>query len=732
MTALVASPTMREGSRGHGRQALFAPRGIALVGATERSRWSVQTFRNLQEHSPETPVHLVAPKGGVVHGVQAYRSLTEIEGPVDLAYVMSPRETVAGVIREASAVGVRAAVVLTAGFGETEDGRALESDLRQAAHETGITLLGPNVSGYINVLDKVVPFGLALAELPTAGPAAYVMQSGGLVKPLLAMARAWGAGVGLVACTGNEATLTASDLALDLLEDPRVGAVGMFLESIRDPEGMRRLAARALELDKAVVALTIGRTDVAQRTAAAHTGALARDAAVTSAVLRSLGIIEVTSLEELVATTDLLALGVRPAGPRIAVVGASGGACGLIAERASEVGLTLPDFTPEGARALGALLPDISTAQNPLDVTGVATTDTLLPVRAMEAILTHTQDAFDAVLFEAFVLPGTDDAEVARSRSYLAAVADVVAQSPIPVLLQDEVSAPISKPAAAILAETGLVRLPGVEVGLAALGHASRWVRRYERLRTATAQAGPSGPVPLELGVVPGHALSEADTLALLARVGVPVIPQERATSAQAAVETARRFGAPVALKVSSPDIQHKSDVGGVVLGRVGDAQVAEAYDQILQRVGSAVPDAAVDGVLVSPMRTGGVEIIVGINRDPVWGEVLVVGLGGVLVEVMADVALRPLPVTAEDVHEMLGELRGSALLDGVRGAPPVDRERVVEAVLALAGLAGELGDTFESIEINPLRADERGAEALDGLIVWCGQDTSGQLRSSR
>ncbi|MDR7085032.1 acyl-CoA synthetase (NDP forming) [Arthrobacter ginsengisoli] len=700
---------------------LFQPRSVALVGATDRSRWSTQTFENLRLYSPDVSVYCVSPKGGTVHGVRAYASLADIGAPVDLVYVMTPRETVPGILQQAAAAGARAAIVLTAGFGESQDGILHQSAVVAAAADAGLALLGPNGNGFINVNDRVVPFGLSLPRFPQAGPASFVLQSGGLVKPVLSLADAWGVGVGMVACSGNEAALTAADIARGLLEDDRTGAIGLFLETIRDPGAFRSLAARAVELDKPIVALTVGRSDVAKRAALAHTGALAADSAVTSAVLESLGVIEVSSIEGLVATTDLLARGIRPRGNRIAVIGASGGACELVAEKASELRIELPEFSERSLTALSAVLPDISHAQNPLDVTGFATVDPLLPVNALKAFLASGAEDVDAVLFQAVVIPPDNTPDPDAARRHFSEIAKVVRSAKLPVLLQDEVAAPVSDLGRDILAVEGLNRLAGVEIGLTSLAHAMRWSARRQALisrREDSRAAVTLGPYDK------GARFSEFDALWLLASGGVPTIRQTLATTVGEAVAAATGLSGAVALKVCSPDILHKSDIGGVALNIQGADAVKEAYEGMVGRVSAALPDAQVDGVLVSPMRHGGVELVVGINRDPVWGPILVLGLGGVLVEILKDVVLKPLPVTRSEVTEMLSALRGAALLHGARGEAPVDLAQLTDAVLSLADVAAALGGDFQSIEVNPLRADHQTVEALDALILWADEAT--------
>ncbi|MGW0588709.1 acetate--CoA ligase family protein [Streptosporangium sp. NPDC002607] len=694
---------------------LFRPRSVALVGATERSMWSVNAFENLRRYSPRIAVHCVSPSRATVHGVTAAASLSALGEAVDLAYIMSPRDTVPDILREAAANGIGGAIVLTAGFGETDDGRALQRELVAAVEETGIHLLGPNGSGYVDVRHQVVPFGLALPDLPDPGGASFVLQSGGLMKPLLSLARAWGVGVGMLAGTGNEATLSSTDVARYLIESEETGAIGLFLEAFRDAEGFRSLAERALELDRPVVVLPVGRSEVARRTAMSHTGALAGDAAVTSAVLRELGVVEVSSMEEFVATTELLSRGVRPRGGRLGVVSASGGSCELVADKAADEGMTLPRLPPAALEELRSLLPAFSHVQNPLDVTGYATVNPRLPVDAAAIMGRTGAEHYDLLLFQAFVAPPGRPADPDFTRAHFAAIADTVKGLDVPVLLQDEVGVGLSDFARELFAELGLVRLPGVEVGLRAVANAMRYTGSRERLRGAerTGAARPTSSAPL-----PEGPLSEARALELLGGHGVPVMPHRLVSDAAGAVEAARLLGGRVVLKICSPDIAHKSDVGGVVLDVEGDDAVAEAYTGLMATVTARVPEARLDGVLVAPFRPGGVELIVGINRDPVWGPVLVLGFGGVLVEVLADVAIRPLPVSARDVTEMLDGLRGAALLRGARGRAAGDVDAVVAAVLALADAALGWGDGWDSVEVNPMRVDGTVVEALDALVV--------------
>jgi len=694
---------------------LLAPRSVALVGASDRSSWSVNIFQNLRRYSPAVEVFCVSPTRSTVHGAAAVPSLTALGRGVDLAYLMAPREAIPDLLREAAATGTRAAVVLTAGFGESDDGRGLQQELVRAARETGVELLGPNVSGLINVTGAIVPFGLAVPDLPHAGGASFVLQSGGLMKPVLGLARSWGVGVGMVVGTGNEAALTATDVARHLIESGSARAVGLFVEGIREPDAFRALMQRARELDRPVVVLPVGRSEVARRSAMSHTGSLAGDAAVTSAVLKRLGAIEVSSIEELVATTGLLARGVRPRGKRMLVIAASGGACDLVADRSAREELTLPELPALALDALKKLLPGFASIQNPLDVTGVATTDALLPVRAIDIAGSTTSGAYDVVLFQAFVSPPGIPANPDATKAHFKAIAEAIRAIHVPTLLVDEVCSGLSDYARELFHDLDLVRLPGIEIGLSALAKAAD----YARIRAQEAAAQRPAAAPRDaLEALPREAISEAAMLARLRAAGVPVVPHRLVPSARSAVDAAKALAGSVVLKICSPDIPHKSDVGGVILDVTGDEAVAAAYEKLVSSVCRRCPDARIEGVLVVPFRPAGLELICGIKQDPVWGPVMLLGIGGVLVEVLKDVSIRPLPLRPQDPVEMLSELRGAALLRGVRGRPGADLEAVSTAVHAIAAAALAWGEAWESIEINPLRVEGSVVEALDALVT--------------
>ncbi|HWG15121.1 MAG TPA: acetate--CoA ligase family protein [Streptosporangiaceae bacterium] len=705
-------------------RALFHPRSIALVGATDKSGWSVNTFANLRLHEFGGPVYLVNPRTEVVHGDRAYRSLSGLPGPVDLAYVMVPTAAVLDVLREGADAGTRAFVILTAGFGETgPEGARREAEIVAFARERGLTVLGPNGNGYINAAAGITPYGLPIPVPLLRGPVGVVLQSGGLASAVLSFAQARNLGISLLVSMGNESMLSVTDVVNHLIDDPATRVITLFLESIRQPAEFAAAARRALAAGKPIVALKVGRSDIAQHTAQAHTGALTGDDAVIEAVFRQLGVVRVRSLEDLIITSGVLAelLARGPlaeaalAGNRLGVVTPSGGASEIIADRAGDEGLAVPPFAPATAQALKAMLPAFADVANPLDVTGYVVVDRTLLGRALEIVV--TDPGLDVVLLLADPLRDEppDPALARAARGLFEANARRIAGSPTPVVVVSNALTDITPAGRRLLAESGYPYVAGgIEHGMTAIGAAVRWSRAW-RDRSATERSKyaehrlPGSPGPID-----GTGTWAEDRAAgFLASRGVPVVPRRPAGDEAAAVAAAAELGYPVVVKAGG--LAHKSDTGGVRLNLADETAVRQAYRAVREVAGGGT-------VLVQPYRTGGVELITGIVRDPAWGLMLAVGLGGIWVEVLQDAALRPLPVSADEVAEALAGLRGAAVLRGARGAPPADLPRVAAVIADIAAVAAGLGDRLESLEVNPLLVRGDQAEALDALITWRSQ----------
>jgi acyl-CoA synthetase (NDP forming) len=689
---------------------LFRARSVVLVGGTDRSIWSTAAFANFARIGFTGQVHVVNRKGGTVHGLAAATSCAAIGEPVDAALLMVPEAAIPDAFADMNAAGIRNAVVLTSGFAEVgAEGAARQDALLAAARAQGVTLLGPNCLGFINYADRV-PIWTTQPPLPVlpGGAIGVVSQSGATAGFIAAFAQRQGMGLSYQVSTGNEADVNVARVVDFLVDDPATRVIGLFLETVHDAGTLAAAARRALAAGKPIVAIKIGASENAARAAQAHTGSLVGDDRVFDAVCRQLGIIRVGSIEDLVFTAGLLA----KLGPvrkrRLGLVSISGGVCEMAADQAEAAGVEVPALAPETVAALRAVLPSFGTPNNPLDVTGGAMLDPPLFERCLAPL---GQDPSLGLLACFMDLPDTAE-EVAGFRgAIIRSIGAGFQAAGLPAAMFSTIPRPVTEAGRALLAETGISYFgSGVQHGLGTIGRAFAWAARQER--------GLAPPAP---PIAPSAArpASEHATLAYLAAQGVPAIPVTLAQDEAAAVSAARALGGPVVLKIASADIAHKSDIGGVLLNLAGDAAVADGFRRITASVRAARPEAAIDGVLVAPMREGGVELFVGVLRDPVWGPAIAVGLGGVWVEVLRDTSLRVLPVRPEDVLEMLAELRGARLLDGYRGSAPVDRAALAEAIARIGDAALALGPGLAALEVNPLLATPAGAEALDALAIW-------------
>lgn len=706
----------------HPLSALFNPRSIAIVGASERSTWTLVMRSCIAGYGFDGRIFAVNRSGAPVFGWPGYSSCTAIGEACDAAYICVPFEGVPEALEDVGRAGIRAAVVLTSGYGETgAEGARLQRELADRATALGIRMLGPNCLGFANVTARtaITAIPARMAPLPGGG-VGFVCQSGATAAELFEFAQQQGVGVSFFAATGNEAQIGIAEVVDYLVDDPSTRAIMVFAETIRNAERFAAAARRALAAGKPVVALKVGSSELAASVAAAHTGSMVGDDRVFDAACRQLGVIRVGSLEDLVVTAALLAQsGPLPPGG-LGVASISGGACTLIGDQAEGAGVPLPKFSDETLRRLNEVLPDYAATLNPLDVTGAYVRDPGILERSLAIIGADPGVALRFCVMNLPWLPGM----TTPTPPMLAAAGAGLRAGRGPGLLVAQTIKPVSDVSREILLEHGI---PGVTAGLdhavRAAGRAIWWSTKQRAVGagnsvTARASIGRGNTEPA-LPTLRDGAGSEREVLNWLSRFGVPVSPSILTRSADAAVAHARTLGGAVVLKIVSPDIAHKTEVGGVRLRLQGDAEIAAAWYEIDANVRRAAPQARIDGILVAPMRDGGVELFVGSARDPDWGRVIVAGLGGIWVEVLKDSALRVLPVQRADVLEMLQGLRAAKILQGYRGSPAVDLEAVAEVVVKIGAAALALPERAAALEINPLWVKGSQVEALDALVTW-------------
>lgn len=686
---------------------LFAPKSIAIVGATERSMWSVAALDNLARFGFTGKIIPVNPKGGTIQGLNVATSCTAAGEPIDAALVMVPEAALIDVIADLKTAGVGGAVVLSSGFAETgHAGAARQSLVAAAARRAGIRLLGPNCLGFANFLDST-PIWTTPLRRPMPNPnVAVVSQSGALASHMEQFAYQQRIALTHMISTGNEADITVADAIDYLVGCDQARAIAVFLESVRDPVRFEATVRKANAAGKAVVVLKVGASEAAANAAQAHTGSLVGNDRVFNALCSKLGVVRTSSLEETIVTADLCGrIGPVPRGG-LGLIAMSGGLCEIATDKGDAEGVAIPALSAGTIAKITNKLPAYATPNNPLDLTGAAMLEPGLISHALEAVADDPNIGLIVFLFEA---PAKDDAPGFAGK-FLRAVGEGIGRAKKPGIMVSPTTTAVSGEARAMTARNGIIYSgAGLNHALAAIRHLCRWSERRAMPQAAVSSMALAAARPRTERAVLDH----------LAVHGVRVVPGSIVRSADEAVAAAKALGSPAVLKIASGDIQHKTDIGGVALNVLGEADIRAAFRRVWDGAAAARPDAKIDGIIVSPLRPKGIELFVGTMRDPQWGAAIVVGLGGVFVEILKDTSLRLLPVTEADALEMLDDLRGAALLDGFRGAAPVERQQLAKAIVSIGAAALALGTDLVSLEVNPLLAWDDTIEALDGLAVW-------------
>ena len=695
------------GGNGRGLAAVFQPRRIALVGASDRAG---TVGRLLWDNLADFPGEVLpVSQSATVGGRAAYPSLRDIPGEVDLAIIATPAASVPGIIRAAAGAKVTAAVVLSAGFAETGPaGSELQAEAVAAARAGGVRIVGPNCFGVQNA-DLPLNASIAAGTPPGGGGVSIVTQSGSYGMAVHALGQDEGLRVAKVFAAGNKADITDAELLSYLRQDPETRVICLILESITDARGFFDEACRATPV-KPVIAVVGGRTGAGQRAAVSHTAALATDDAVRDAALRQAGVVRVrTGLQVLDAARALSGQPV-PRGPRIAVVTNSGGTGVELTDLLADEGLAVPELSPALQEKLRELLPAYASAANPVDMTPAWHLFTTVYPAAIDLLARSGEvDVIVPVLLQRSA--SRDVAEAVR-----AAVSRLRADGiPVPVYVC-WVAPRAADPHMSVLQEAGVPCFPWPQRAAQAVGTAVRCGRQVSQPRGRGAPAGQWARQRLPLThrrpepAVPGFRglLSAEGARELLVQAGVPMIETVRCHSPETAAAAAERLGYPVVVKVDHPDLTHKSDVGGVRLGLAGTEAVRTACADLL-----GLADRA--AVLVQRQHAG-IELLVGGIRDPEFGAMVVAGFGGVLVETQRDVQLAVAPVDVAYAVTMLRALRGAAVFRGLRGAQPTDLGPVANVIAAVSELMAATPEIAE-LDLNPVLVTPAACTAVDWRI---------------
>ena len=670
---------------------------VAIVGASERARWSSNIFSNLCQFGYGGRVVLINPRQQKVFGETCLPSLRDMSEPVDHAMVIVAAAHVADILADAEATGVKSATIYasTMGDGESEASQTRGAWLKNFLATSRLRVSGPNCMGSYSYRERLFAYpNTELCSVPP-GPIGCIFQSGGTLQFWLKSAAERGMGFSYAVSSGNEVDLDLADFLDFLVDDPHTKQIVLFIEGIRRPQAFMRAAARALEASKPVLAIKTGATQKSRSAAQSHTGAIGGDYAAYLAMCERYGIVNCRSLDDLLETALAFQCGRRPKGQRIGFVTTSGGTVDLLYDYAETEGAVIPEFS---AATNAALMPHMQEGiwpKNPLD-TGIPTT---LKAAADQCEIVARDPSVDIVAW-ASPLPGKGGSwdDVHELRRLLAATEK-------PIIAFGRMIHQMTAEGLAVQEKAGFPFLQGQQPTLRAINALWFHAQRAGRLLAALPPA-------------PASDLTSANLDATLVRYGI-TLPQSRVVAgAREAADAAAAIGFPVALKIRSAEIVHKTEAGGVMLNLANTQQVLDAADALTKAASTAHPQAKLDGFLVQEMVSGN-ETIVGAHTDPLYGPLLLVGAGGIMVELVRDVAQRLLPVEAEDVAALIDSLKVSRLLAGFRGRPPVDRAALEAAALALSRFYLDHRARITEIEINPLTVRGSGAVAVDVRVVW-------------
>jgi len=695
---------------------LFNPRGIAVIGASpDFGRPGGQTMQVLTGRGYQGGIYPVNPKYDAIAGRTCFASIESVPQPCDVAVIAVPAAQVPQVVAACGGHGVRYAVVLGGGFREGgASGRELEAQMLQNARAHGMRLIGPNCLGFVNVHARAYAAFGSVTKPPYLEPGAVsaVIQSGGFGNSLVIHCAAAGVGFRYVVASGNEADITTPELIDAFVDDPQTRVILAYIEGLGDGRAFLAAARRALAAGKPIVVWKAGNTRQGMRAAASHTANMVGSYEIYRAAFREVGIIEVGDMEEAADFVRTL-LGQPPAaGKNVAVMGGSGGSAVAFSDAADAVGLTLARLAPATMQVLQENLPSMAALDNPVDFTAGFISDQNAPrfQRAVEAVLTDPAIHQLGLLFA--TMTGRTGWNGAR------ALAEVSRRYRKPVFMFSSVPRETAPEMFGILEEARIPIIRSVNRVAQAMSMLADYAHARQRsaqVGVATAASAPSVTLPAASGALDEHAGKE-----LLRAFDIPVTADRLLPAEPVTLKIAEEFSFPVALKVVSRDIAHKSDIGGVRLDIADAAQLVAASAEMLKSVRLSAPQAALSGLLVSPMIRDGIETIVGVVSDPVFGPVVAFGMGGVYAETLKDLTYRLAPFDVETARTMIGELRASPIFGGLRGQPPRDVDALAVALAAVSQMAWTMRDRLGELDINPMLVRPRGSGvvAADALVV--------------
>ena len=698
--------------------AMLHPRNIVLVGATDKpGNYAERIWNNLTKYGYEGGLFPVNAKRDTVWGVPCYKDLASLPEPPDHVIVLVPARFAVQVIREAAAAGARSATIVTSGFSELQDAdsQRLAAELQQAVRETGLAVTGPNCLGnlsageklFTNIDDRIVTM--------EQGPVALAGQSGAIVMAIRQTLEDRGVGVGYMVTTGNEAGLETPDLMTYFAADPSIRVIVVYLEGVRNTKAFREACKAARAAGKPVIALKLGASEGGRAAAMAHTGALAGSIETFDAIATREGVIRVESLDQLIETTECFVHAVPPKGNRLAAVTLSGGKRGLLIDAFYAAGLNFAPPSKAASAELAAMLGPGSIVGNPLDAGFAAVVDPTVYMRAIQIMIDDPDT--DIVIIDAEMPKAPHEL---RERN-LRRVNEMAGEAGKPVIYVSAMSigfTDYTKELRKTLPD--ITVLQGLDRAVSAIKSLIDYASLPKQVPDIVASSKPAARAALEkiLKQAEGAALDEVASKKLLKAYGIPISKEGIAHSTSEAIRIAKTIGFPVVAKVVSPDILHKSDIGGVVLDLKTPAEVGRAFGDITARVAKLKGKPKLEGILIAQQVKADLELVIGASRDAEMGPVVLFGSGGGDIEVMKDVALAGAPLDATEALALISRTKAGVKIKGYRGKPALHEASVVKALVGLSNLIADAGHRIASIDINPFLINTKAGIAVDALIV--------------
>ncbi|MFA6116869.1 MAG: acetate--CoA ligase family protein [Sphingomonas sp.] len=704
---------------------LIAPETVAIVGLSRNeTSFGARTAANLAHFNGR--LYGVNPNGGLIHGVQCFATLADIPEPVDCAVLAVPMEAVEQVVTQCAAAGVGGCIIYASGFAETAlpDRIALQQRIGDIGRAAGMRIVGPNCFGLINNMSRAgLSFSGRYGAAPgRQGPIGLVSQSGGLGQALAQVTERGGAFSHFLAA-GNSCDIDVCDYLSYLAGDPDCRVITCIAEGLNDGERLLQAGEAARAAGKPIVMYKIATGAASAQAAMSHTGTLAGSNAAYDAAYRRVGIIKADNIEDLYPVAAFLAKAGLPKARGVAAVAASGGACVITLDKAEAAGVAMPLPAAATRAVLEANVPDFGSPTNPCDITAQVATNPASYAACAEALL--ADPSYGALVVMA---PSISEAMTPRN---IAMFSELAAAAGKPVCLSwmsEWTSGPGAEQCEAD-PHVALFRSTDQCFRTLAAWHGWATALSAPQPRARIAGINPDAYALLRLA---GDRLTEREAKAVLASYGIPVATDQVVRSADSAVDAATALGFPVVLKVESPDIPHKTEAGVVRLGLTDERGVRHAYAEIIAAAARLEPPPHIAGVLVQPMIAKGVELVIGAQNDPTFGPMVVVGLGGVMVELIKDSAAELAPVNRDQAGAMLRRLKGYTLLTGFRGSAPVDIEAIERIIVAVSELAFDQADRIAEIDVNPVICRPDGAVAVDALIVRSDTPSSNGERTWR